>query len=177
MKLKKILKEHKKLNQAIKYIEWSKDQLYSYIQEDHDGKEMIKSWFPIEEGKELADSDVLKLIKYLDQIVLAIVDGEKKSVQRMKLKEVTKPDQNDLLGLAISKLESVKGILHRYIQNQKDPEKEVEDFLKEEGLMDDQVYQILSTIDDLILGLVKFDGTQETFTDDEVDKTTVYKVK
>ena len=177
MKLKDILTEHQKLNKAIQYIQWSKDQLISYIGEDHDGKEMIKYWFPIEEGKELADSDVYKLIKYLDQIVLAIVDGEEKSVQRMKLKEVTKPNQGDLLGLAISKLESVKEILHRYIETQKDPEEEVEDFLKEEGLMDDQVYQILATIDDLILGLVKYDGTKNTFSDDEVDKTTVYNLK
>ena len=81
MKMKQILTEHKKLNQAIKHLEHSKDALYDYIRDDEDAKESIRNWFPIDslvsaidEGKEMPHSDALKLIKIIDDIIFAIVD-------------------------------------------------------------------------------------------------------
>ena len=91
MKMKQILTEHKKLNQAIKHLEHSKDALYDYIRDDEYAKESIRSWFPIDslvssitgssnsskqnEGKEMAHSDAIKLIKIIDDIIFSIVDG------------------------------------------------------------------------------------------------------
>ena len=81
MKMKQILTEHKKLNQAIKHLEHSKDALYDYIRDDEYAKESIRNWFPIDslisaidEGKEMAHSDAIKLIKIIDDIIFAIVD-------------------------------------------------------------------------------------------------------
>ena len=82
MKMKQILTEHKKLNQAIKHLEHSKDALYDYIRDDEDAKESIRNWFPIDslvsaidEGKEMPHSDASKSIKIIDDIIFAIVDG------------------------------------------------------------------------------------------------------
>lgn len=86
MKMQQILTEHKKLNQAIKHLEHSKDNLYDYIGDDEYAKESIRSWFPIDdfisaigEGKELPHSDILKIIKVLDDIIFSIVNGTKNS--------------------------------------------------------------------------------------------------
>ena len=82
MKLKQVMSEDQTLNLAIKYLEYSKDQLYNYVRNDEYARESIRKWFPIDdflnsidEGKELADSDILKLIKVIDDIILAIVNG------------------------------------------------------------------------------------------------------
>jgi hypothetical protein len=76
------MSEDQTLNLAIKYLEYSKDQLYNYVRNDEYARESIRKWFPIDdflnsidEGKELADSDILKLIKVIDDIILAIVNG------------------------------------------------------------------------------------------------------
>ena len=88
MKMKQILTEHQKLNQAIKYLEYSKDQLYDYVGENRDAIEKVQSYFPIKdflsqvaknEGREIAHSDTLRIIKTLDEIIMWIVDSVEKS--------------------------------------------------------------------------------------------------
>jgi hypothetical protein len=81
MQMKEIITEHQKLNQAIKYLEYSKDQLYDYIGENSDAIEKVKSYFPIDdfllqvsknEGA-IARSDILLMIKNIDKIIMNIV--------------------------------------------------------------------------------------------------------
>ena len=79
--MKEIITEHQKLNHAIKYLEYSKDQLYDYIGENSDAIEKVQSYFPIadfllqvskNEGA-IARSDILLMIKNIDQIIMNIV--------------------------------------------------------------------------------------------------------
>lgn len=94
LKLKEIVSvdEHKKLNQAIKYIEHAKDQLYDYVADDDYAKKQARRFFPIDhflksirsEGKEMAHSDALKIIKTLDDIIFTIVGGTTKSKKKQK---------------------------------------------------------------------------------------------
>ena len=86
MKLKEVIPGNKSLNLAIKYLEYSKDQLYHYVGDDEYARKSIRKWFPIDhflnsidEGKELADSDILKLIELIDDIIFQIVDGSERS--------------------------------------------------------------------------------------------------
>ena len=86
MKLKEVIPRNKTLNLAIKYLEYSKDQLYHYLGDDEDARRSILKWFPIDdflssidEGKVLASSDTLKLIKLIDDIIFQIVDGSERS--------------------------------------------------------------------------------------------------
>ena len=86
MKLKEVIPRNKTLNLAIKYLEYSKDQLYHYLGDDEDARRSIRIWFPIDdflssidEGKVLASSDTLKLIKLIDDIIFQIVDGSERS--------------------------------------------------------------------------------------------------
>jgi|APSaa5957512535_1039671.scaffolds.fasta_scaffold555276_2 hypothetical protein len=81
MQMKEIITEHQKLNHAIKYLEYSKDQLYDYIGENSDAIEKVQSYFPIadfllqvskNEGA-IARSDILLMIKNIDQIIMNIV--------------------------------------------------------------------------------------------------------
>ena len=94
LKLKEIVSvdEHKKLNQAIKHIEHAKDQLYDYVADDEYAKKQARRFFPIDhflksirsEGKNIAHSDALKIIKALDNIIFTIVGGTKKSKKKQK---------------------------------------------------------------------------------------------
>ena len=79
--MKEILTEDQKLNQAIKYLEYSKDQLYDYIGENSDAIEKVQSYFPIadfllqvskNEG-DIPRSDILLMIKNIDEIIMKIV--------------------------------------------------------------------------------------------------------
>ena len=79
--MKEIITEHQKLNHAIKYLEYSKDQLYDYIGENSDAIEKVQSYFPIadfllqvskNEGA-IARSDILLMIKNIDEIIMKIV--------------------------------------------------------------------------------------------------------
>ena len=86
MKLKEVIPRNKTLNLAIKYLEYSKDQLYHYLGDDEDARRSIRNRFPIDdflssidEGKVLASSDTLKLIKLIDDIIFQIVDGSERS--------------------------------------------------------------------------------------------------
>ena len=81
MKMKEILTEHQKLNRAIQYVEFAKDQLYDYVGENSDAIEKVQSYFPIadfllqvskNEGA-IARSDILLMIKNIDQIIMNIV--------------------------------------------------------------------------------------------------------
>jgi len=86
MKLKEVIPRHKTLNLAIKYLEYSKDQLYHYVGDDEYARKSIRPWFPIDhflnsidEGKELADSDILRFIKVIDDFIFQILDGVERS--------------------------------------------------------------------------------------------------
>ena len=86
MKLKEVIPRNKTLNLAIKYLEYSKDQLYHYLGDDEDARRSIRNRFPIDdflssidEGKVLASSDTIKLIKLIDDIIFQIVDGSERS--------------------------------------------------------------------------------------------------
>ena len=83
--MKEILTEHQKLNRAIQYVEFAKDQLYDYVGENSDAIEKVQSYFPINdflsqvaknEGR-IAHSNVLRIIKTLDEIIMKLVDGNK----------------------------------------------------------------------------------------------------
>jgi hypothetical protein len=87
MKMKEILTEHQKLNRAIQYVEFAKDQLYDYVGENSDAIEKVQSYFPINdflsqvaknEGR-IAHSNVLRIIKTLDEIIMKLVDGNKRA--------------------------------------------------------------------------------------------------
>ena len=85
--MKEILTEHQKLNRAIQYVEFAKDQLYDYVGENSDAIEKVQSYFPINdflsqvaknEGR-IAHSNVLRIIKTLDEIIMKLVDGNKRA--------------------------------------------------------------------------------------------------
>ena len=85
--MKEILTEHQKLNRAIQYVEFAKDQLYDYVGENSDAIEKVQSYFPINdflsqvaknEGR-IAHSNVLRIIKTLDEIIMKLVDGNKRT--------------------------------------------------------------------------------------------------
>ena len=91
MKLKPLLTENKDLVRAIASFERGKDALYSYMEDDEYAKESIRSWFPIDnlvgsitgssnsskqnEGREIAHSDIEKIIMKIDDIILSIADN------------------------------------------------------------------------------------------------------
>jgi predicted Fe-S protein YdhL (DUF1289 family) len=86
MKLKPLLAENKDLVWAISYLEKGKDALYSYIKDDDRARREARRYFPIDdflrsvkqnEGKEIADSDVKKIIMKLDDIILRIADSNR----------------------------------------------------------------------------------------------------
>ena len=86
MKLKEAITRNKTLNLASRYLEYSKDHLYHYLGDDEDARRSIRKWFPIDdflssidEGKVLASSDTIKLIKLIDDIIFQIVDGSERS--------------------------------------------------------------------------------------------------
>ena len=95
MKLKTLLTENKNLVWAIAYIERGKDALYSFLEDDEHAKESIRSWFPIDslvgsitgssnsskqnEGREIAHSDIEKIIIKLDDIILSLADSNREN--------------------------------------------------------------------------------------------------
>ena len=86
MKLKEVIPRNKTLNLAIKYLEYSKDQLYQYVGDDEYARKSIRKWFPtdhflssIDEGKELDDFDILRFIKVIDDFIFQILDGVERS--------------------------------------------------------------------------------------------------
>ena len=103
--------------------------------------------------------------------------------KQMKLKEATKK-QNDHLGAAISSLERAKIILATYIQDKRQDDemtlqavgKEFGD-IKESEITTDNAYTVISQIDDMILALIKSNDDDDIFTDDDLEKETIYKRK
>ena len=88
MKLKPLLTENKDLVWAISYLEKGKDALYSYIKDDDRARREARRYFPIDdflssvkqnEGKEIADSDIEKIIMKLDDIILSIADSNREN--------------------------------------------------------------------------------------------------
>ena len=88
MKLKPLLTENKDLVWAISYLERGKDALYSYMEDDEYAKEKARKFFPIDhflksveknEGKDIADSDIEKIIMKIDDIILSIADSNREN--------------------------------------------------------------------------------------------------
>ena len=82
MKLKEVIPRHKTLTRVVWELEKVKDQLYQYVGDDEYARKSIRKWFPIDhflnsidEGKELADSDILRFIKVIDDFIFQILDG------------------------------------------------------------------------------------------------------
>jgi hypothetical protein len=149
MNQKKTKTENKILNLALKYLEYSKDQLYHHLGDDEYARKSIRKWFPIDdflnsidEGKELAHSDTLKLIELIDDIIFQIVDGSVRSKKlgegnTMKLKDLLNQEEK-LLGQIVKDFGRIKSNLLKYTnllslesesEMDDDPDSEMDDLL------------------------------------------------
>ena len=175
MRLKPIA-EDINLNHGLRYLEWARDRLVAYLEDDTAARESHLGY--VMEGKEVNDSDLIELIKALDEIIGTIALGNNKS-REMNLKEATSKSRNDLLASSVAKMETAKKILLRYIQTKMDADEIVaKEFPINEGeLLDDEIYNIIAAMDDIILSIIKTDSGKNIFTNNEIGRETIYRKK